>query len=255
MKNIVQIGVLLIFVIISCEPTFEDGPDVPDSPFILSVSPGNENGTIAVINAVDTLNYTDTVFVKDKTVSFSKMYISASLEKGCMIEAIDGSPSCGSYGDFSTPAKYRVTAPSGKTADWTIVMDYYVEPVGCLADRWTGELECLDMRWASYSPTYCIGEKMDDNCRLLNVTFDMWGYGEDSEIVFKLQLGPIDMESLIGDLTLLEDAFVTAEGADLTFFAGDAGTYSVAANELNIEVAWAGYDETQYYKFTITPME
>ncbi len=255
MKTIYQILALLILVSISCEPVFNEGPEVPDSPYILSVSPGNENGNIAVINAVDTINNTDSVFVKDKTVVFSNLYINASLASGCRIEAIEGSTPCGTYGDFSAPSKYRVTAPSGKTADWTVVLEYYVEPIGCLADRWSGELNCLDMRWADYSPTYCTGVKVDDDCSLVNVTFDMWGYGESTEITFKLKLGPIDMESLTGDLTLLEDAFVTAEGADLTFFAGPAGSYSAAANELNIDVAWAGYDETETYKFVITPKE
>jgi len=255
MKQTHIILIVFVFIGFSCEPEFDEGPSVPDKPYILAIDAGNENGTIAVINAVDTVAYTDTAFVKDKTVDFSIIYISTSMAAGCKIAAIEGAPPCGTYGDYSTPQKYRVTAPSGKTADWTIVMEYYVEPIGCLADRWSGDVDCLDMRWASYSPTYCIGEKMDDDCSLLNLTFDMWGYGEESEVVFELQLGPIDMESLVGDLTLLNDATVTAEGADLTFSAGAAGTYSAAANELNIEVAWSGYDETETYKFLVTPKE
>ncbi len=255
MKNIYHILPILVFFAISCEPEFDEGPGLPDAPYILSIGAGNENGNIAVINAVDTVAYTDTGFVKDKTVDFSNMYISTNLAKGCKIEPIEGAPPCGTYGDYSTPRKYRVTAPSGKSADWTIVMDYYVEPIGCLADRWDGDLDCQDLVWGSYSPTYCIGEKMEDNCGLLKVTFDFWGYGEASEVVFELQLGPIVMETLVGDLTLLKDAFVTAEGADITFHEGAAGTYSAAANELNLDIVWSGYDATTSYGFIVTPKD
>ena len=129
MKHIYSILIAVVLFAVSCEPVFEEGPDIPDNPYILSIAPGNDNGSIAVINAVDTINYTDSVFVKDKTVTFSQMYINASLASGCKIEAIDGSTPCGSYGDFSSPNKYRVTAPSGKTADWTVVLEYYVEPI------------------------------------------------------------------------------------------------------------------------------
>ncbi|HHJ09697.1 MAG TPA: hypothetical protein ENK25_02245 [Bacteroidetes bacterium] len=255
MKNIHLILLLLVITIISCEPTFNDRPSVPDSPLILTIVIGNENGEMGVINAIDTVSYIDTLFVKDKTFDFSHMYINVSMEKGCKIEPLEGAPPCGTFGDYSTPRKYKVTAPSGRSATWTIVMAYYVEPIGCLADRWSGELDCQDLVWGSYAPTYCTGEKIDDDCSLLKVTFDFWGYGEATEVVLKFKLETIDMESLVGDLTLLEDASVTAEGYDITFHAGPAGTYSAASDALNIEVAWSGYDDSPTYSFKITPKE
>ena len=83
----------------------------------------------------------------------------------------------------------------------------------------------------------------------------MWGYGESTNVVLELQFGPIDMETREGELTLLNDAFVTAEGADLTFFAGPAGTYNAATEELKIEVKWEGYDDSATYKWVVTPQK
>ena len=123
MKHIYSLIIVVVLFAIACEPSFEEG-DPPDVPAILSVSVGNENGTIPQTNAIYPEIYIDTVFIEDNTVNFSHMYMQASLEKGCKIEPIEGATPCGTYGDFSSPGKYRVTAPSGKTADWTVVMEY-----------------------------------------------------------------------------------------------------------------------------------
>jgi len=180
--------------------------------------------------------FLDTIYVKDPSADFSNLFISAQLESGCLAEPLDGAPKMGHYGDYSTPQMYRVTAPSGNSADWTIVMEVYVEPIGCLADRWTGDLDCEDLVFgAPYHPTFCNGEKVDDNCSLVTVEFDLWGYGSSSAVTFELQLEPIDT---------------------MTFHAGPAGTYSASANELNIDVMWSGYyAEPSQYQFTITPKE
>jgi len=132
-----------------------------------------------------------------------------------------------------------------------------LEPAGvdCLADLWVGDLDCEDQVWASYSPTYCTGVKMDDDCSLLNVKLDFWGYGESSEVVFELQFEPFDTETYEGELTLLKDAFVTAEGSDITFHEGAAGTYKILTNELFLDIVWSGYDATASYKFKITPKD
>lgn len=132
-----------------------------------------------------------------------------------------------------------------------------LEPTGvdCVADLWVGDLDCADLVWETYSPTYCTGEKMDDDCNLLKLTFDFWGYGESAEVVFELQFEPFDTETYEGDLTLLKDAFVTAEGSDITFHEGAAGTYKILTNELFLDIVWSGYDATASYKFKITPKE
>jgi hypothetical protein len=128
-----------------------------------------------------------------------------------------------------------------------------LEPAGvdCVADLWVGDLDCEDLVWPSYAPTYCTGEKMDD-CSLLKVTFDFWGYGVASEVVLELQFEAFDA-AYEGELTLLEDAFTTAEGADITFHKGAAGTYKILTDELLLDLAWSGYDATASYKWKITP--
>jgi len=255
MKYIYSLLIVIFFFAISCEPTFEE-PDLADVPGILAVNVGNEGGNIQQFNVIYAEQYLDTVFIKDLAADYTKMFISTSLESGCKIEPIEGSPACGTYGDFSAPTKYRVTAPSGNTADWTIVMAEYVEPIGCLADKWTGELYNPDQGWGpDYDPQLTVGVKQNNDCSLLNITFDLWGYGESANVTFKLKLEAIDMDTKIGNVTLLEDAFVTAEGADITFHAGVAGIYNAATEELLLEVKWSGYNSSEFYYFVITPKE
>jgi hypothetical protein len=124
MKQIYSILILMIFFAISCVPTFEEEAELADTPGILGVNAGNENGNIPATSVIDPEVYMVTILVEDETVDFSNIYIGVSLEHGCKIGPLEGGPPCGSYGDFSTPRKYRVTAPSGSSADWTIVMDF-----------------------------------------------------------------------------------------------------------------------------------
>jgi len=130
-----------------------------------------------------------------------------------------------------------------------------LEPAGvdCVADVWVGDLNCADLVWESYPPTYCTGEKIDDDCSLLKVKFDLWGYGESSEVVFELKFESYNETTYEGELTLTKDATVTAEGYNITFHKGTAGTYKILQKELLIDVAWSGYDDTPSYKFKITP--
>ncbi len=129
------------------------------------------------------------------------------------------------------------------------------EGVDCLADIWTGDLNCQIDPYGDYGPTYCIGEKMDGDCNMLEVKFDLWGYGEATELVLKLQIGPFDPNTFEGELTLTEDAFVTAEGEDLTFFAGAAGTYKALSNELFITLDWTDPWGDGPYHFNMVPKE
>jgi len=130
-----------------------------------------------------------------------------------------------------------------------------LEPAGvdCVADLWVGDLDCADQVWSSYKPTYCTGEKMNDDCNLIKITFDFWGYGTASEVVLELQFESFDTETYMGNLTLLKDATTTAEGANITFHAGPAGTYKILTKELYLDMTWSGYDATASYQFLITP--
>jgi len=113
----------------SCEPKFDIEGDLADDPSILSVSAGNEKGNFLQESILYPEDYLDSIYILDSTVDYTNIYIHMGLEKGCVIEPIEGSPPCGTFGDFSAPTKYRVTAPSGNTADWTIIMvEYDVEP-------------------------------------------------------------------------------------------------------------------------------
>jgi len=125
--------------------------------------------------------------------------------------------------------------------------------VDCPADLWTGDLDCKDLVWTDYKPTYCTGVKMGD-CNLLNVTFDFWGYGSSSEVVFQLQLEPIDLTTYTGEVSLLSDATCNAEGYDITFHAGAAGTYEALTGKLLIDVEMTGYADGPY-QFEITKVE
>lgn len=251
MKYIFSLITVIIFFSISCVPTFEEVGTLPDLPVIEEIIVGNEFGKIPQINAIYADSYLDTVFVKDKTVDFSNIYLNGNLEKGCIIEPLEGAASFAEYGDFSTPRKYRVTAPSGKSADWTVVMDYYIPPVGCLADRWVGSITCADEIYPSYSPETCVGAKMNDDCQLIKLTFNFWA-DSGAKAEMELQLGEIDMDTFTGEVTLLNDVTVTSYGADMTFHAGPAGTYNATANELYLDIVFSGYDiGADNYTFTV----
>lgn len=252
MKILNRLFLLIGILAVSCVPTFEEVGDLPDNPGIREILVGNENGKIPQENAIYPDLKIDTVWVKDKSVDFGNVYLNGNFSPGCKVEPLEGSPEFGVYGDFSTPRKYRVTAPSGNSADWTIVLDYYVPPVGCLADRWIGNVTCVDEIYPSYSPATCSGVKVGDDCQRINISFNFW---EDSSapMTLELQLGEINMDTFTGSVTLLNDVHVTSYGADMTFHAGDAGTYNATSNELHLSIEFSGYDiGGGPYEFTIS---
>lgn len=252
MKHIFFLSIAVILLANACVPAFEETGILPDVPAIKEIIAGNQSGLLPQINAIYPDKYLDTVFIKDKTVDFSNIYLQSNLEKGCTIQPLAGAPTFGAYGDFSAPAKYRVTAPSGKSAEWTIVMDYYIPPVGCLTDRWVGTLACTDNIYPDYNPTSCVGEKINDDCYRLKLTFDFWADPE-AMAVMEFQLGAINMDTFKGDLTLVNDVTVTSWGSTMTFHSGPAGTYNATADELYLDFEFSGYDigGDGKYKFTV----
>lgn len=251
MKHIFLILASVIIFAISCTPTFKETGDLPDVPAIKEIIVGNASGMLPQYNAIYPDIYVDTVFIKDKSADFSNIYLRGNLEKGCKIEPIEGSPSFGTYGNFSAPQKYKVTAPSGKSADWTVVMNYYIPPVGCLTDRWVGSILCADNIYPDYNPTSCIGEKINNDCHRLKLTFDFWADAA-AVVVIELQLGEINMDTFTGDLTLVNDVTFSSYGSDMTFHSGPAGTYNATANELYLDFVFSGYDiGGGNYKFTV----
>lgn len=252
MKKIYYIALSALLFGSSCVPNFDETGELPDDPSILEILPGNENGKIAQENAIDSDTFIDTVWVKDRTADFSHVYLNGNFGAGCKVEPLDNSPKFGEYGDFSSPVKYRVTAPTGKSADWTVILDYYTPPVGCLADRWVGAVTCTDGIWASYSPASCMGEKIAGDCQKLKLSFDFWA-DATAPVVLELELGDIDFDTFMGEVTLVKDVNFTSYGSDMTFHAGSAGTYNATANILNLSLKFSGYDiGSEYYPFTVS---
>lgn len=241
-----------LFLLMGCVPGFDQVGELPDNPRILEILVGNENGKIAQENAIYSDLYLDTVWVKDRTADFSNVYLQGNFDAGCKVLPLEGAPELGTYGDFSSAQKYRVTAPTGNSADWTIVLDYYIPPVGCLADRWVGEVNCVDDVWASYSPSSCVGEKMNGDCQKLKLTFDFWA-DAGAVVVLELELGDINLDTFQGDVTLVNDVNFSSYGSDMTFYAGPAGTYNATSNVLNLNLKFSGYDiGGEYYPFIIS---
>lgn len=131
MKATNIITIIFCVFLISCQKAVDIDVDlIPNKPFIKSAiianmdSTGLLKGNISQINKVDTVKFVDTILVKDRTVNLKNIWIQMTLETGCKIVPLDHSPKLGAYGDYSTPAKYRVTAPSGKTADWMLIVEF-----------------------------------------------------------------------------------------------------------------------------------
>ncbi len=233
---------------------------VPNQPFFKSVTLAYMDTTgliskpVTVTNVIDTTNLIDSVIVKDRTVDLKNIWVSANLEAGCSVLPLDGSPKFGAYGDFTKSPKYRVTAASGRTADWNLVVGYYVPVIGCMDDRWTGKLNCVDGIWSSFSPTDCVGEKINNSCTNFKVTFKFWNY-EPLVTTLELSLGDYDLNTFQGPVTLVNDVNVVGWGYDLMFHKGSAGTYNLLSSELNLVLNFDGYDlpaGDHKYKFNIS---
>jgi hypothetical protein len=231
---------------------------VPNKPFIRSAklaymdTTGLIKGNISQTNSVDTIHFVDSIIVKDRTVDLKNIWAQMTLETGCKVEPLENSPKLGAYGDFSKPAKYRVTAPSGRIADWTLIVELYTPKLGILSERWVGDLTCVDGIWNSYSPTYCKGVKIDNSPTKVRLTFDFWGM-KSLETVLDLELGEIDLNTFIGPVTLLNDFNAVGGGYNMTFLKGAAGTYNAASSELNLVLNFKGYSigGDGKYRFTV----
>jgi hypothetical protein len=106
--------------------------------------------------------------------------------------------------------------------------------------------------WSDYSPTYCQGEKIDNSCTKIKLTFDFWGM-KSLETVLVLELGEIDLNTFKGPVTLLKDFNAVGGGYNMTFIKGAAGTYNAASSELNLVLNFSGYNigGDGKYRFTI----
>ncbi|MBS2210025.1 hypothetical protein KEM09_01330 [Carboxylicivirga mesophila] len=134
----------------------------------------------------------------------------------------------------------------------TFTLTVLDDDIACLAELWTGDVNCTDNVWPSWSPSYCIGEKVGDDCQRLNLTFDFWAMSS-LETFLELELGPIDPDTKQGNVTLLNDYNAVGGGYDVTFHAGPAGTYNGNTFELNLELQFSGYDigGDGIYRFTV----
>ncbi|MDP4184053.1 MAG: hypothetical protein Q8862_02690 [Bacteroidota bacterium] len=232
---------------------------IPNQPFFQSVSLAEMDTTgiikkqVVVDNVIDTINYIDSVIVKDRSIDLTNIWASATLAEGCKVEPLDGAPKFGQYADFSKVSKYRVTAPTGKSADWNLVVGYYVPTIGCIADRWDGDLKILDGIWSGWSPAYCTGVKVNSSCNKVKVTFPFW---QDQNLLttLELDLGDYDKTTFQGPVTMANDVHVVGSGYDLTFHKGVVGTYNLLSSELNLAIVFDGYPippADSKYTFTI----
>lgn len=258
MKNIYKIILGLSLIVVGCQQGVDiDVSIIPDKPFIKSITLANMDSTgiirnpISQTNVIDTINFIDSVFVKDRSVNFSNIWAQASLEEGCTIEPLGDSPAFGKYGDFSKPTKYKVISPTGRSAEWTVVVDFEKIVINCKVDNWVGNIFCSDGIWSSYSPGYCTGTKVSSSCDRLNLTFPFWD-DEALMATFELELGDYDPELFSGKITLLDDVHLVGSGYDVTFHKGDAGTYSLLSGVMELVIDFSGYDiGDDKYKFTI----
>jgi hypothetical protein len=252
MKYINSLLIIVMVFAIGCgAPTFDIDIELADDPSILLIVPGGGGDDISMENVIDADGFTVTVTTLEPNVDFSNLYIYASLEIACSIKPLDGAPIMGTYGDFSTPQKYRVTAASGATADWTIVFidGYVANPIGCMADRWVGDVLVADNTWGdAYNSTAGTGVMVGDDCSRIDVTFDWWGYGTPN-ITLELKLEDIDKETWTGDVTMVSNG--TYNG-DYYFYEGAVGTYDLNKGEMYLEVEVYEDYGTSPYKWTIT---
>lgn len=261
MKNISIISILLLLFMGSCMESLDVEVDhIPNSPLIKSVileqmdTTGLVKASINHRNVVDTINLVDSVYVEEYGIDVAHLWAKVKLENGCEIIPLEEAPEFGKYGDFTEPAKYRVSAPSGNYADWTVVVIPKVSDVdlSCLSANWVGELSCSDGIYPSYSPSSCTAEKLNDDCNKLKVSFNFWDMGSLG-LALELELGEIDPTTLQGSLTLLNDYNAVGGGYDITFHKGPAGTYDGTTVQLNLEMEFSGYNigGDGKYRYTI----
>lgn len=127
------------------------------------------------------------------------------------------------------------------------------DDISCLAELWIGDVTCTDGVWPSWSPSYCRGEMVNEDCQRLNLTFDFWAMGS-LETTLDLELGAIDPDTKQGTVTLLNDYNAVGGGYDVTFHSGPAGTYDGNTFKLNLVLDFSGYDigGDGKYRFTVS---
>ncbi|NKI26925.1 hypothetical protein HCG49_10160 [Arenibacter sp. 6A1] len=115
------------------------------------------------------------------------------------------------------------------------------DDVSCVAELWSGSLNCKDEIYPSYSPSASNGVVIGEDCDKVNVGFNFW---DDSSlaVVLPLQLGEVDATTGIGAVTLLEDVKASGSGYDIAFYKGEAGTFNSATGELHLNMEFSGYD-------------
>jgi hypothetical protein len=228
------------------KPVEVDVEVIPDQPNIKSVTVGvmNTNGLFSAfpnsLEEIDVDNHTVKVYVRT-FMSMENIWASVRLETGCKITPLDGAPSFGGFEDFSQPGKYRVTAASGASADWTISIEQDPEmpDISCLANFWSGDgVKCLDKTYPGYSPSTVTAEKVD--CNQVILTANFWD-DAGAPMVLKLELGEPDASTFVGSVTLLEDVSFSSWGYDMTYKAGAAGSYDLNTFELTFDAVMEGY--------------
>ena len=256
MKNISIISMLTILFLTSCMQSEDVNIDViPDLANIKSITVGNmgTNGALTkypnALEEIDIVNHTAKVQVSTFS-SFDNIWASIELEQGCTITPLDGATKFGGFGDFTSKGMYRVTASSGDSADWeiTIEQDPNMPDISCLANFWSGDgVKVLDATFPSYSPSTVVTNKID--CNHVTITFQFWGSSSPA-MVLELELGEPDPVSFKGSVTLLKDVSTNSYGYNVTYFAGDAGSYDLNTFILTFDPAFEGYGSA--YPFLIS---
>ncbi|MGQ7867914.1 DUF5018-related domain-containing protein [Sunxiuqinia sp. sy24] len=255
MKKIIFINLILTMLLSGCMQPVDVNVDVlPDNPDISSIKVGlmSETGlfqTLPVtLEEINTEDKTITVYLKT-FMSMERIWVSTRTEDGCQITPLGEAPELGTYGDYTSPRKYRVTAPSGNSAEWTIsiMQDPNLPDISCLANLWTGaDLACDDEPFPSYSPTIVTGEQLDGDCNKIKLTLNFWADG-NAVIELELELGAFDESTFIGEVTLLKTVSFSSYGSNMTYEAGPAGTYNLNSLELNFDAAFSGYSGWDSY--------
>ncbi|MCY1721427.1 hypothetical protein OU798_13810 [Prolixibacteraceae bacterium Z1-6] len=255
MKYISIISLFVFVMITGCmQPVDVEVEEVPDQPNLISISVGvmGETGLFSAfansLEEIDTDNRTATIWVST-FMPMDNIWASVRVEAGCTITPLDGAAEFGGFGDFSQPGKYRITAASGASADWTISIeqDPNMPDISCLADFWSGEgVNCLDVPYPSYSPSNVSAEKVD--CNHITIATNFWN-DSSAPMVLKLELGEPDPSTFVGSVTLLEDVSFSSWGYNMKYSAGSAGTYDLNTFELTFNAAFEGYGSSYPLKF------
>jgi len=258
MKHISIFSLLSLILATACmKPVDLDIKIIPDKPNIKSVTVGSMSsiGLLSTfpnsLEEIDTENHTVKVFVMT-FMSMDNVWANVSLETGCTISPLNGAASFGSFADFSKPGTYRITAPSGITADWTISIeqDPNMPDISCLANFWSGDgVNASDVTYPSYSPSSVTADKID--CNHVTLTTNFWD-DSGAPMVLELELGEPDATTFVGSVTLLKDVSFSSWGYDMKYTAGPAGSYDLNTFGLTFNAAFEGYNDYDSYPFVFS---